>query len=755
MKKFIFTLLCLALAGSTYAATIIVDVNGGGHFETIQAAIDAAVNGDVVVLQPGTFTGYGNRDIDFLGKAITVHGATGDPNDVIIDCQGTASEPHRGFNFVSAEDANSILEAVTITNGCGPQIDIGGFFNSVGGAIYCESSSPVLKNCIFSNNLADNSAVPKGGAIYFSQSNTNIYNCTIIRNTAEAGAGIYNQDSDLTIDNCRIIKNSSSYGGGLYNKGSNIKISNSTIKYNSATAVYVGGYGGYGGGIHCSSGNVTVMNCTINSNRAELSGGGIYNTTKLDISDSNVTNNSSKEGGGVYNTGGSNIIDCNFTNNHASKGGGIYNGSITTVINNCTIKDNLAYDYGGGIYNYNGTPRITNCLIIGNSATSYGGGIYNQNKFTGTTSVSNCTIVNNSADWGGGICNILFNNTTITNSIIWSNSQPQISTAELLISYSNIQGGYNGVENIDINPEFTDQYHLSGFSPCIDAGDPNYIAEPNETDLDGRPRVLFGRIDMGAYEFNNIPIADAGPNQTAYAWIDGFAEVILDGNDSWDPDGNELTYLWSWTIDGNLYDTNGINPIIELPIGTNNIELIVNDGIDDSEPNYTTVTVIAPFEVPMHFTPRMLNPKSKGKWVKAHFILPAGFTVDDVNTNSPARIIEPFTAESVYMDVFLNEDDLVKIMAAFDRAVFCSNGSMLEDIVVIARLTTGQYFYGTDTIRIKTNNLEYLAVLTSYWLEAGCGEPDWCAGADLNRDSVVDFIDFAFFDGCCLEFIKN
>jgi len=160
-------------------------------------------------------------------------------------------------------------------------------------------------------------------------------------------------------------------------------------------------------------------------------------------------------------------------------------------------------------------------------------------------------------------------------------------------------------------------------------------------------------------------------------------------------------------------------------------------------------------EMPMHFTPRMLNPKSKGKWVKAHFILPEGFTAEDVNTNSPAKIVEPFMADSNYMDVFLNKDGLVEIMAAFDRAVFCSNGSMLEDIVVIARLTTGQYFYGTDTIRIKTNNLGYLAVLTSYWLAGDCVEPDWCAGADLNRDSVVDFIDFAFFDGCCLEFIKN
>jgi len=160
-------------------------------------------------------------------------------------------------------------------------------------------------------------------------------------------------------------------------------------------------------------------------------------------------------------------------------------------------------------------------------------------------------------------------------------------------------------------------------------------------------------------------------------------------------------------------------------------------------------------EMPMHFTPRMLNPKSKGKWIKAHFTLPEGFVVEDVNTNNPAKIVEPFMADPNYMDVFINEDGLVEIEAAFDRAVFCSNGSMLEDIVVIAQLTTGRYFYGTDTIKIKTNNLEYLTVLTSYWLEAGCAEPHWCEGSDINQDGTVDFIDFAIFDGCCLEFTKN
>ncbi|MHC4500820.1 MAG: LamG-like jellyroll fold domain-containing protein, partial [Planctomycetota bacterium] len=77
------------------------------QYGRIQAAIDAAVNGNTVVVLPGTYTGEGNRDIDFLGKAITVRSI--DPNDpnivaaTIIDCNGTEDDPHRGFYFHSGE----------------------------------------------------------------------------------------------------------------------------------------------------------------------------------------------------------------------------------------------------------------------------------------------------------------------------------------------------------------------------------------------------------------------------------------------------------------------------------------------------------------------------------------------------------------------------------------------------------------------------------------------------------------------------
>ena len=158
------------------------------------------------------------------------------------------------------------------------------------------------------------------------------------------------------------------------------------------------------------------------------------------------------------------------------------------------------------------------------------------------------------------------------------------------------------------------------------------------------------------YKFNYIPVADAGPNQVSYADHTGLAEVTLDGSASYDPDGNELTYFWTWTIDGNTFTSKGSDGIInmldfaalakqwsqsdnlfadlsiltkawlstptlpnwnlqcdvaptgpfltiEMPVGEHIVELIVNDGIDDSEPNYVTVTVIEPMQSQLWISP--------------------------------------------------------------------------------------------------------------------------------------------------------
>ena len=65
-----------------------------------------------------------------------------------------------------------------------------------------------------------------------------------------------------------------------------------------------------------------------------------------------------------------------------------------------------------------------------------------------------------------------------------------------------------------------------------------------------------------------------------------------------------------------------------------------------------------------------------------------------------------------------------------------------EKRCVQGQFVSGQEFIGRDTIRILANKLRGLGSFASYWLET-CRKPDWCGGADDDRDSVVDFVDFA------------
>jgi hypothetical protein len=195
------------------------------------------------------------------------------------------------------------------------------------------------------------------------------------------------------------------------------------------------------------------------------------------------------------------------------------------TITKCDITNNSAegvYTKGGGIYGWGSNPTITSCIITGNRA-NIGGGV---SECRGP--ITNCTITGNSAEYGGGLGEC---DGPISNCIIWNNvadnSSQLYRSAEP--TYSCIQDWSSGGEgNIDADPCFVElgywdtngtpydvnddfwvdgDYHLPRTSPCIDAGDPNYIPGPNETDLDGNARLLDGDedgipiVDMGAYEY--------------------------------------------------------------------------------------------------------------------------------------------------------------------------------------------------------------------------------------------------------------
>ena len=107
-------------------------------------------------------------------------------------------------------------------------------------------------------------------------------------------------------------------------------------------------------------------------------------------------------------------------------------------------------------------------------------------------------------------------------------------------------------------------------------------------------------------------------------------------------------------------------------------------------------------QVPMKLTPGTLNCRSKGGWVKAHFVLPEVITVEDVDSTILGRI-DSLGIEADYMDVFVDEDGYVRVDMAFDRVDLCEGltGDGAIEITVRGFLTNGLYFYGTETIKIK------------------------------------------------------
>ena len=301
-----------------------------------------------------------------------------------------------------------------------------------------------------------------------------------------------------------------------------------TITGGNANGDYIPLY--WGGGIYnenpptqdfeCTTSGPTITNCRIIKNSAASEGGGMYNrySCQPQIIDCVFIENMASWGGGGIKNDTSNpvIARCNFTSNYAGSAGAIDNeGSSPTVINSVFI-ENSADQRGGAIENWMGgcSPSMLNCLFYDNSA-EFGGVMCTSNFHQigdgSHPELVNCTLAGNSAVYGNALActkgfDVIPSNIRLTNCILWDGGNEiwNNDNSTITIDYSDIQGGFPGVGNIDIAPCFVDaangDYHLLPGSPCIDAGDPNYIPEPNETDLDGRPRVIGGRIDMGAYE---------------------------------------------------------------------------------------------------------------------------------------------------------------------------------------------------------------------------------------------------------------
>jgi hypothetical protein len=160
-------------------------------------------------------------------------------------------------------------------------------------------------------------------------------------------------------------------------------------------------------------------------------------------------------------------------------------------------------------------------------------------------------------------------------------------------------------------------------------------------------------------------------------------------------------------------------------------------------------------QVPMKLTPRKLNCRSEGNWLKARLTLPEGFTVEDVDADRPA-VLHSFGFDSATLYVFVNKDKLVEIHADFERQALCSLADNWPDeFTVVGLLTDGNIFLGTSAVRIKHPGMNVIQDLAMYWLNEDCVHPDFCDGIDVNRDSLVNLPDYALLLNTQVEFVSN
>jgi hypothetical protein len=162
--------LVLGAASAASATTWHVNVAGGADATTIQAGINLAANGDVVMVAQGTYTGVGNVNVNFNGKNITVVSESG-PEFTIIDCQGVAA----GFKFLSNETTAAVLDGFTIKNGS----------SNKGAGVLIDTASPTIRYCVITNCTVTG----MGGGISVKKGDPNIYNCTLDGNSATLGGG--------------------------------------------------------------------------------------------------------------------------------------------------------------------------------------------------------------------------------------------------------------------------------------------------------------------------------------------------------------------------------------------------------------------------------------------------------------------------------------------------------------------------------------------------------------------------------------
>ena len=446
-------IVCFSLLSSlTFAAMINVPADN----PTIQAGIDAAENGDTVLVDDGIYKGEGNVNIDFKGKQITLKSRNG-AEATIIDCEKKLET--RGFFFHNGETIDSVLDGFTIKNGV----------HIYGGGVYLSYASPTIRNCVIDSNEArkNGSWTGFGGGIYIFNADPIITHCTIIGNDSESifGAGIFvdgefmkagvvlkENQATPTIENCTITGN---FGVGIY------------------AQYFV---------------NPTIIKCTISKN----SGRGVLYSQFARTSNP--------------------ITKCRIEQNRGGLGVSEY---AVMVVEDSIIIGNTTTSGGGVLCSSTAELRLSDCVIARNTARVNGGGVHVAAKLGGTL-IKYCTITQNTAHGkGGGVYAQMFICPfNLTNSIVWGNksegTHPEVFAEGIGISirFCDIKDGLDGIGHEPDGRDFIYEDNIDEDPMFVDADSDDFRLKP------GSPAVAMG---VHASDIGNLAVSQQGKRLVRWA----------------------------------------------------------------------------------------------------------------------------------------------------------------------------------------------------------------------------------------------
>lgn len=469
------------------------------QYPSIQAAIDAAVAGDTVLVSHGTY--YEN--IRFRGKAITVasyyilDGDTAHIDSTVIDGSRPAF-PDSGSTvfFVAGEDTNSVLCGMTITGGTGSitpeKYRVGGGLLMLG-----SSGARICHNRIISNTLTHQNVAIGAGVVAGSP--------------YEAGGWLILEENEISHNTATGTNGVGSVGVSC---GMNGRIERNHIEENQGFSSKLGGAGG---GMYCwteapGTKDLVVRKNIISGNKFTSTGVNEYGESGL--------------GGGLAISGFRAIVEGNVITNNELDGPGIcagggvllnYRNDELQFCNNWISGNRLTgggQHWGGGVCIWRCSPKFYNNIVVDNTGKQ-GGGVYvGDGNLPSRPRLLNNTICGNSATLGSGIYST-GSYPVVLNSIMWNDSAEIHSSGGLVtVLYSDVRGGWAGTGNIEINPAFLDTttYRLSDSSRCIGAGRDSVRIEDTwyrapRTCFYGSPRPCpeGSHPDIGACE---NPLAD-------------------------------------------------------------------------------------------------------------------------------------------------------------------------------------------------------------------------------------------------------